>query len=55
MEKSTESLRIIKILNNSALLVNDSKQSFILLGKGIAFNRKADEILPIGFTYEQQF
>jgi len=55
MEKSTESLRIIKILNNSALLVNDSKQSFILLGKGIAFNRKADEILPIGFTYEQRF
>jgi transcriptional antiterminator len=35
--------------------VNDSKQSFILLGKGIAFNRKADEILPIGFTYEQRF
>ncbi len=55
MEKSTESLRIIKILNNSALLVSDSKQSFILLGKGIAFNRKADEILPIGFTYEQRF
>lgn len=55
MEKSTELLRIIKILNNSALLVNDSKQSFILLGKGIAFNRKADEILPIGFTYEQRF
>lgn len=55
MEKSTESLRIIKILNNSALLVNDSKQSFILLGKGIAFNRKTDEILPKGFTYEQRF
>ena len=55
MEKSTEAFRIIKILNNSALLVNDSKQSFILLGKGIAFNRKADEILPIGFVYEQRF
>jgi len=55
MEKSNESLRIIKILNNSALLVSDTSQSFILLGKGIAFNRKADEILPIGFNYEQRF
>ena len=55
MEKSNEALRIIKILNNSALLVNDTKQSFILLGKGIAFNRKADDILPIGFEYEQRF
>jgi transcriptional antiterminator len=55
MEKSIEALRIIKILNNSALLVNDTKQSFILLGKGIAFNRKADEILSVGFNYEQRF
>lgn len=55
MEKSTEALRVIKILNNSALLVSDSKQSFILLGRGIAFNRKADDHLPIGFEYEQRF
>lgn len=55
MEKTSEAVRIIKILNNSALLVSDTKQSFILLGKGIAFNRKPDEILGIGFVYEQRF
>lgn len=55
MEKSTETLRIIKILNNSALLVRDSRQSFILLGKGVAFNRKPDNILAPGFVYEQRF
>lgn len=55
MEKSLESLRVIKILNNSALLVSDSKQSYILLGRGIAFNRKADDLLPVGFEYEQRF
>ncbi len=55
MEKSTELLRVIKILNNSALLVSDSKQSYILLGRGIAFNRKADDLLPVGFEYEQRF
>lgn len=55
MEKTSESVRIIKILNNSALLVSDSKQSFILLGKGVAFNRKPDEILATGFLFEQRF
>jgi len=55
MEKTSEAVRIIKILNNSALLVSDTKQSFILLGKGIAFNRKPDEILSTGFVYEQKF
>lgn len=55
MEKTSEAVRIIKILNNSALLVSDSKQSFILLGKGVAFNRKPDEILATGFLFEQRF
>lgn len=55
MEKTNTDVRIIKILNNSAMLVSDGKNELVLLGKGIAFNRKPDEMIKAGFHVDKLF
>lgn len=43
----TSSVRILQILNNNAVLVNDQGQEQVLVGRGIGFKRRpGDELLP---------
>lgn len=53
MEKTKTEVKVLKILNNSAMLVSDGKSELILLGRGIAFNRKNDERIKSGLEVDK--
>jgi len=53
MEKTKNDVTVLKILNNSAMLVYDGKSELVLLGKGIAFNRRSDERIKSGFQVDK--
>jgi transcriptional antiterminator len=53
MEKTKTEVKVLKILNNSALLVSDGKSELVLLGRGIAFNRKNDERIKSGLEVDK--
>lgn len=48
-------MQILKILNNSALIAKDQAGEYLVLGRGISFNRKAEEILQPSTETEQVF
>jgi len=39
--------KVIKILNNSSMIVEQDKQEFVLVGKGISFNKKPNMMMII--------
>lgn len=47
--------KIIKVLNNSSLLVEDAGRECILIGKGIGFKRKSLEYFPKDEVIEKQY
>jgi transcriptional antiterminator len=53
MEKTKNDVTVLKILNNSAMLVYDGKSELVLLGRGIAFNRRNDERIKSGFQVDK--
>jgi transcriptional antiterminator len=53
MEKTKNDVTVLKVLNNSAMLVYDGKSELVLLGKGIAFNRRSDERIRSGFEVDK--
>ena len=53
MEKTTSDVIVLKILNNSAMLVSDGKSELVLLGRGIAFNRKTEERIRFGLEVDK--
>lgn len=53
MEKTKNDVTVLKILNNSAMLVYDGKSELVLLGRGIAFNRRNDERVKSGFQVDK--
>lgn len=44
---------VLKILNNSAMLVSDGKNELVLLGRGIAFNRKMEDRIKPGLQVDK--
>lgn len=40
-----ESMRVIKALNNNTALVKNNDKEFIVMGKGIAFNKKKNDLI----------
>lgn len=40
-----ESMRVIKALNNNTALVKNDDKEFIVMGKGIAFNKKRNDLI----------
>ena len=40
-----ESMRVIKALNNNTALVENNDKEFIVMGKGIAFNKKKNDLI----------
>ncbi|MBV1710100.1 MAG: PRD domain-containing protein [Erysipelothrix sp.] len=53
MEKTKAEVKVLKILNNSAMLVSDGKSELVLLGRGIAFNRKNEERIKSGLEVDK--
>jgi transcriptional antiterminator len=53
MEKTKAEVKVLKILNNSAMLVSDGTSELVLLGRGIAFNRKNDERIKSGLEVDK--
>ena len=48
-------MKLLKVLNNSALIAKDNEGEYLVLGRGISFNRKPDEILDPKTEIEQVF
>lgn len=55
MKKTQKNYKIMKILNNSSLIVNDTFFEIVFIGKGIAFGLKNNDELPAGTSYERKY
>ncbi|PKM64551.1 MAG: hypothetical protein CVU96_02230 [Firmicutes bacterium HGW-Firmicutes-20] len=53
MEKTKKDVTVLKILNNSAMLVYDGNSELVLLGRGIAFSRKNNDKIKSGFEVDK--
>lgn len=55
LKQTKKSYVIRRILNNSSIVVDGFLTERILVGKGIGFNRKVSDTLPIGTYYEKTY
>lgn len=53
MENTKSEVTVLKILNNSAMLVSDGRSELVLMGRGIAFNRKNNEKIKMGLEVDK--